>query len=125
MSYISIVIYGPEVKEDLPLLKVGWMREQLLDLSNYFIIIYSGIASFKKKTSNFNGQYKNMSENNLTTAYWCREQNFRKYFEMRKKHGISPSIDTDNFYKRDTCKQYYEGLLEASFMAAKVEKITG
>ena len=23
--------------------------------------------------------------------WWCRDQNFRKYFEMRKKNGIEPS----------------------------------
>ena len=24
--------------------------------------------------------------------WWCRDQNFRKYFEMRKKHDIKPSL---------------------------------
>jgi len=24
--------------------------------------------------------------------WWCRDQNFRKYFEMRKKHDIRPSL---------------------------------
>ena len=37
----------------------------------------------------------------MTNAYWCRDQNFRKYFEMRKKHGIEPSIDYKNYYNRE------------------------
>jgi hypothetical protein len=77
----------------------------------------------KKKTANFNSMFKNMNRYNVTTAYWCREQNFRKYFEMRKKHGIAPSVDYNNFYNKDKCKAYYNGLLEASFMRNNVEKV--
>ena len=29
----------------------------------------------------------------IWTNWWCRDQNFRKYFEMRKKHGIRPSLN--------------------------------
>jgi len=64
-----------------------------------------------------------MSENNLTTAYWCRDQNFRKYFEIRKRNGIAPSIDVKGFYNRDKCEPYYYGKLEASFLINKVENI--
>jgi hypothetical protein len=64
-----------------------------------------------------------LSANCVTTAYWCREQNFRKYFEARKRNGITPSIDYNNFYNKDKCKPYYYGLLEASFMRNKVEDI--
>ena len=81
--------------------------------------------SHKKKTANFNSQGKNMSENCLTTAYWCRDQNFRKYFEMRKRHGIAPSIETNGFFNRDKCEAYYYGKLEAEFMTSKVEDIKG
>jgi hypothetical protein len=81
--------------------------------------------SFKKKTANFNSMFKNMNENCLTTAYWCRDQNFRKYFEIRKRHGIAPSTNVKTFYNRDKCESYYYGLLEASFMRNKVEKIKG
>lgn len=66
-----------------------------------------------------------MSENCLTTPYWCRDQNFRKYFQMRKKHGIAPSVDYKNFYNKDKCKEYYYGQLEAIFMENKVEKVKG
>ena len=79
--------------------------------------------SFKKKMSNFNSQFKNMSENCLTTAYWCRDQNFRKYFETRKKHGIAPSIDVNGFYNRNICEEHYKGKLEASFLLNKVESV--
>ena len=79
--------------------------------------------SVKKKTANFNSQGKNMSEHNLTTAYWCRDQNFRKYFEIRKRHGITPSTDVKGFYNRDKCESYYFGKLEAAFLANKVENI--
>jgi hypothetical protein len=81
--------------------------------------------AFKKKMSNFNSQYKNIGEHCLTTAYWCRDQNFRKYFEMRKKHGIEPSIDYKNFYNRNICEDYYNGKLEATFLMNKVENIKG
>lgn len=58
-----------------------------------------------------------------TTAYWCRDQNFRKYFQMRKKNGISPSVDVNTFYNKEKCLPYYNGLLEASFMVDKIENI--
>jgi hypothetical protein len=79
--------------------------------------------TFKKKMSNFNAMFKNINENCLTTAYWCRDQNFRKYFEIRKRHGIAPSIDYKQFYNRDKVTPYYEGLLEASFIRNKVDNI--
>jgi len=81
--------------------------------------------TFKKKTANFNAMFKNISENCVTTAYWCRDQNFRKYFEIRKRHGISPSIDHSSFYNRDKVAPYYQGLLEASFVRNKVDNIKG
>lgn len=58
-----------------------------------------------------------------TTAYWCRDQNFRKYFQMRKKNGIAPSVDVNTFYNKDKCMPYYNGLLEAQFMADAIENI--
>ena len=64
--------------------------------------------------SNFNNMNKNPSQNCITTAYWCRDQNFRKYFEIRKRHGIEPSVNVNKFYNKDKCKPYYDGLLEAS-----------
>ena len=68
--------------------------------------------------SNFNAYNKNPSQNCITTAYWCRDQNFRKYFEMRKKHGIAPSTNVNSFYNKDKCKSYYDGLFEASMFVA-------
>jgi hypothetical protein len=73
--------------------------------------------------SNFNGINKNMNENCITTAYWCRDQNFRKYFEMRKKNNITPSIDTRTFYNKDKCRPYWEGLLEMAFMKDGIKNI--
>ncbi len=73
--------------------------------------------------SNFDAQFKNINGNNVTTAYWCRDQNFRKYFEMRKKHGIEPSINVNKFYNKDKAKPYYYGLLEASFLRNRVDYI--
>lgn len=79
--------------------------------------------NFKKKMSNFNSQYKNPSQNLVTTAYWCREQNFRKYFEMRKKNGIEPSINHKNFKYKNRCESYYKSKLEARFLLNEVENI--
>ncbi len=69
--------------------------------------------------------FKNANKNCVTTAYWCRDQNFRKYFEMRKKNGIAPSIDYNSFYNKDKCNEYYSGLLEASFLRNRVDNIKG
>jgi hypothetical protein len=73
--------------------------------------------------SNFNNINKNPVEHCITTAYWCRDQNFRKYFEIRKRNGIEPSVDVKSFYNKDKAKAYYDGLLEASFMRDKVAHI--
>lgn len=94
-----------------------------LDPCKTKILFDRGTAGFKKKTANFNSIYKNMNANCVTTAYWCRDQNFRKYFEMRKKHGIAPSVDYNNFYNKDKCKEYYNGLLEATFLRNRVDNI--
>jgi hypothetical protein len=56
---------------------------------------------------------KNPNQNCITTAYWCRDQNFRKYFEMRKKHGIEPSVNVKKFYNKEKEQDYYSSLLEA------------
>ena len=66
---------------------------------------------------------KNPHENCITTAYWCRDQNFRKYFEIRKRHKIEPSIDYKNFYNRNKAEEYYNGQLELIFSVSQVEKV--
>jgi len=42
--------------------------------------------------SNFHQVRRNKRISMIWTNWWCRDQNFRKYFEMRKKHGIRPSL---------------------------------
>lgn len=42
--------------------------------------------------SNFHQVRRNKRLNMIWTNWWCRDQNFRKYFEMRKRHGIRPSL---------------------------------
>ena len=42
----------------------------------------------------------------IHTNWWCRDQNFRKYFEMRKRHGVAPAIS--GFYHDDI----YENTLQ-------------
>jgi len=68
----------------------------------------SDTTSMKKKMSNFLGQMKNYHRNMATNAYWCRDQNFRKYFETRKRNGKEPSIDVNTFYNKDKETQYYD-----------------
>ena len=41
--------------------------------------------------SNFHQARRNKRLNMIHLNWWCRDQNFRKYFEMRKKHDIRPS----------------------------------
>merc|ERR1719400_295936 len=42
--------------------------------------------------SNFHQVRRNKRLSMIHTNWWCRDQNFRKYFEMRKKNGIKPSL---------------------------------
>ena len=46
--------------------------------------------------SNFHQVRRNKRLGMMHLNWWCRDQNFRKYFEMRKKHDMRPS--TKNFY---------------------------
>ena len=41
--------------------------------------------------SNFHQVRRNKRLGMIYTNWWCRDQNFRKYFEMRKRHDIRPS----------------------------------
>lgn len=41
--------------------------------------------------SNFHQIRRNKRLGMIHTNWWCRDQNFRKYFEMRKRHDIRPS----------------------------------
>jgi len=39
--------------------------------------------------------------------WWCRDQNFRKYFEMRKKKDIKPALSGfahESIFKETTAK---------------------
>ena len=52
-------------------------------------------ANLKKnyiRYANFHQVRKNKRSNMIHLNWWCRDQNFRKYFEMRKKNDIKPSI---------------------------------
>ena len=42
--------------------------------------------------SNFHQVRRNKRLGMIHLNWWCRDQNFRKYFEMRKKHDIRPSL---------------------------------
>ena len=41
--------------------------------------------------SNFHQVRRNKRLGMIYTNWWCRDQNFRRYFEMRKKNDIRPS----------------------------------
>ena len=41
--------------------------------------------------SNFHQGLRNKRISMIHLNWWCRDQNFRKYFQMRKKHDIAPS----------------------------------
>ena len=38
--------------------------------------------------SNVHQVRRNKRVSMIHTNWWCRDQNFRKYFDMRKRHGI-------------------------------------
>ncbi len=42
--------------------------------------------------SNFHQKLRNKRLSMMWTNFWCRDQNFRKYFELRKRHGLKPSL---------------------------------
>ncbi|CAI2379660.1 unnamed protein product [Moneuplotes crassus] len=54
--------------------------------------------------SNFHQKLRNKRTSMIWTSWWCRDQNFRKYFEMRKKHGIRPSLS--GFYHEKIYDDY-------------------
>ena len=56
--------------------------------------------------SNFHQKLRNKRTSMIWTSWWCRDQNFRKYFEMRKKHGIRPSLS--GFHHEKIYKNYIE-----------------
>ena len=60
--------------------------------------------------SNFHQQLRNKRLSMIWTNWWCRDQNFRKYFEMRKKHGIKPSLS--GFYHESIHKEANEKNME-------------
>ena len=55
------------------------------------------------KYSNHSQQRRNKRVGMIHLNWWCRDQNFRKYFEMRKKNGILPS--TSGFYHEKIFKE--------------------
>ena len=42
--------------------------------------------------SNFHQVRRNKRLSMIHLNWWCRDQNFRKYFEMRKKNDIKPAL---------------------------------
>ena len=49
--------------------------------------------------SNFHQQLKNKRISMIHTNWWCRDQVFRKYFDIRKRNGMEPSMS--GFYHED------------------------
>ena len=56
--------------------------------------------------SNINQKTKNKKAKDFMVNWWCRDQVFRKYFEMRKKNGIRPS--ETGFYHDQIRKDFIE-----------------
>ena len=42
--------------------------------------------------SNFHQIRRNKKTSMIHTNWWCRDQNFRKYFDMRKRHDMKPAM---------------------------------
>ena len=63
--------------------------------------------------SNFHQVRRNKRISMIYTNWWCRDQNFRKYFEMRKKNGIRPALS--GFYHE---KIYDEAAAKNASIAA-------
>ena len=57
--------------------------------------------------SNFHQVRRNKRLNMIHLNWWCRDQNFRKYFEMRKKKDIKPALSGfahESIFKETTAK---------------------
>ena len=57
--------------------------------------------------SNFHQVRRNKRSSMIHTNWWCRDQNFRKYFEMRKRHNIKPAMSGfyhDSLYEATMAK---------------------
>lgn len=68
--------------------------------------------------SNFHQMRKNKRMCMMHLNWWCRDQNMRKYFQMRKKHGIRPGIS--GFYHDKIQKETQEK--NDKFMALKASR---
>ena len=53
--------------------------------------------------SNIHQARRNKKTAMIHLNWWCRDQNFRKYFEMRKRHNIKPSMS--GFYHESIHEQ--------------------
>ena len=49
--------------------------------------------------------------------------NFRKYFEIRKKHGIKPSTNVKHYFNKDKAKAYYKTLFNVNLQIDRVGNI--
>lgn len=70
--------------------------------------------------SNFHQKLRNKRLNMMWTNFWCRDQNFRKYFELRKRHNIKPSLSGfahEKIYKETEKKNIAFAKLKASRLA--------
>ena len=57
--------------------------------------------------SNFHQVRRNKRLSMIHLNWWCRDQNFRKYFEMRKKKDIKPALSGfahEPIFKETTAK---------------------
>ena len=76
-------------------------RYQTGQINDNYIMQNPRTMSYDRKKnyirySNFHQVRRNKRLGMMHLNWWCRDQNFRKYFEMRKKHDIRPS--TSGFY---------------------------
>ena len=64
-------------------------------------------ADRKKNYVRYSNFHQKTREKRLTMIHlnwWSRDQNFRKYFQMRKKHDIAPS---EKGFKNDEIKKAF------------------
>ncbi len=57
---------------------------------------------------NFGMARRPIDKTSIWSNFWCRNQNFRKYMQMRKKHGIRPS--ETGFYHDKLYPQYVKDI---------------
>ena len=94
--YQSFALYlVTKIKKDSMIHKWYWhtgMVNHYYDSPNSKYLFPADRKKNYVRYSNFHQMRQNKRVTMIHTNWWCRDQNFRKYFDMRKRNGIKPAL---------------------------------